>query len=744
MKQKTTQKIIVSILAIFGLAFFISGANAQNPDPEDVFQETEAVLVATVNIYDAKVVSQDNNNFKISFDLSNRENAQPGIKYAVQLIKQENNSQSLVDEKVYSETVSLNADTTVKKEVEYAAPSHLSGKFQLWLISRNENGLTLALGNLGEVTLIGNNQFVEIVNNSCYLKVDGETEDKKYTLRQGVDIINAENLIGVCDVANYYDKQIAVLPRFETYWRTTFGKKVEDNNQPQQAITLNSGEKKTISLTLPKAKTPQAYDAKLTLLENNRPVSNSTVFHYVLRGPSATIQNLRLDKDYYQKGETARISFFWSPSADSFPDSRLGATDNGQMYVNISIKSGENKNCSNDAREKINPQDSTVAFNLPITSECADPKISVSIQDEKGDILDRKEYSLTSRNVPPKAIAKTEPKKEELKSSLLLYGIIFIIVLTIISLILIFIKRRKISSALIFFLIMLGGMFFAGEGARADTYIIYAKNGAGRTNAATLIIDIDKRTYSPNEGIKLDGTGLNDVIGCSNTLNNWAYWKLTAKVNSKSYLLFEKLIPPLASVSGSAWGTVEGKAGNYNAEFTTGGGRKFYIPYSVVCADTSWSPDSLTVCSGTAFTQTSNCGITRTTVGTKPCVNPCALPWGGTIAHNASITAYLASSVPCGSTCASETRVCANGVLSGTYADQSCSVMGCAGCVSPWGTSIVSGGAVTAYQSSSVLCGSTCVSETRFCDDGALRGSYTNQNCTVQTCNNNNWREVTP
>ena len=38
-----------------------------------------------------------------------------------------------------------------------------------------------------------------------------------------------------------------------------------------------------------------------------------------------------------------------------------------------------------------------------------------------------------------------------------------------------------------------------------------------------------------------------------------------------------------------------------------------------VCQDTSWSPDTSTVCSGQSFTQTSNCGNTRAATGTKSC-----------------------------------------------------------------------------------------------------------------------------
>ncbi|WP_173202613.1 Hint domain-containing protein [Sphingopyxis sp. BSNA05] len=172
----------------------------------------------------------------------------------------------------------------------------------------------------------------------------------------------------------------------------------------------------------------------------------------------------------------------------------------------------------------------------------------------------------------------------------------------------------------------------------------------------------------------------------------------------------------------------------------------------------------------------------------------CARPWGGTVAHGASVTAYQTASVSCGNTCASQTRSCSNGTLSGGYTHQSCSVgacsscsldgatvahgasrvfylssrscgqactaidlsrscnngtlsgsstynkkscpaQTCASCTRPWGGTIAHGASLTAYQSSSVACGSSCNSQTRNCNNGSLSGSYTKQSCSVQACN---------
>jgi hypothetical protein len=59
------------------------------------------------------------------------------------------------------------------------------------------------------------------------------------------------------------------------------------------------------------------------------------------------------------------------------------------------------------------------------------------------------------------------------------------------------------------------------------------------------------------------------------------------------------------------------------------------------------------------------------TSGTAPCI----LPWGGTIAHNQSVTAYN-TGASCGG-CAGQTRTCNNGTLSGTYLYSSCNNSNC-------------------------------------------------------------------
>ena len=103
---------------------------------------------------------------------------------------------------------------------------------------------------------------------------------------------------------------------------------------------------------------------------------------------------------------------------------------------------------------------------------------------------------------------------------------------------------------------------------------------------------------------------------------------------------------------------------------------------------------------------------------------------GNTVLHGGSVSAYFASTVPYGNSCSSETRTCVNGTLSGSFSHSSCSVSAGSSC-SFNGNTILSGQSTTAYQSSTVPFGNSCIAETRTCNNGTLSGSYSNSTCTV-------------
>ncbi|MBX9768398.1 MAG: hypothetical protein K2X47_14080, partial [Bdellovibrionales bacterium] len=101
---------------------------------------------------------------------------------------------------------------------------------------------------------------------------------------------------------------------------------------------------------------------------------------------------------------------------------------------------------------------------------------------------------------------------------------------------------------------------------------------------------------------------------------------------------------------------------------------------------------------------------------------------GVTIDENESVTAYLNSSEASGGICQSENRICIGGVLTGTYNFASCGLDAPKSCLFD-GQTLASGSSVLAFLSASVPFGSPCTSQTRICDNGALSGAFGYAHC---------------
>jgi hypothetical protein len=110
----------------------------------------------------------------------------------------------------------------------------------------------------------------------------------------------------------------------------------------------------------------------------------------------------------------------------------------------------------------------------------------------------------------------------------------------------------------------------------------------------------------------------------------------------------------------------------------------------------------------------------------------CGCSFNGTpVNHGDSITAYQTSSVPYGNTCVSQQRTCNAGTLSGSYAFSSCSVDPGSNCAPVDGVTVNHGSSATFYLRPCEDTGNTCSSQSRACTNGSLSGTYSNASCSV-------------
>ena len=144
----------------------------------------------------------------------------------------------------------------------------------------------------------------------------------------------------------------------------------------------------------------------------------------------------------------------------------------------------------------------------------------------------------------------------------------------------------------------------------------------------------------------------------------------------------------------------------------------YSVPYGSTCSSQQRTCSN-GILSGTY--QAASCSV----------VAPSSCAFGtSSVSNGESVTAYELATVPFGSTCQSESRSCTNGVLSGSFEEAACVVAPAATCVFD-GAEVADGTSVTAYVAETVPYGSSCATETRTCSDGTLSGSYEATSCTV-------------
>ncbi|MES3004916.1 MAG: InlB B-repeat-containing protein [Patescibacteria group bacterium] len=238
--------------------------------------------------------------------------------------------------------------------------------------------------------------------------------------------------------------------------------------------------------------------------------------------------------------------------------------------------------------------------------------------------------------------------------------------------------------------------------------------------------------------------------GPSSCGNNWINLSWNAVAGATSYQVYRNgtLIYNGGSLAISDTGLTIGGSYSYTITASNAGGTSpsassgptavanycgCSSPWGTVAHGYSNTAYSESSPAGACSPQTRTCsnGSMSGSYTVTSCTPGCAsTPWGA-VTHGYSNTAYQTSSVPYGSSCASQTRTCSSGTLTGSYTATSCSVEGPASCSSPWGT-VAHGYSNTAYQSSSVPYGSSCAPQTRTCSNGSMSGSYTATSCSVE------------
>lgn len=509
--------VLLSLLGTIASAQSLPEIDNQAQPKADI--QLDAEVVAHVNIFDAVIKSQKDNQFTVEFILANGEGAQADVQNRIRLIEKDKDGlMNIVDEKIYDQVIILGDNSETRQKIEYAAPEYLKGEFELWVEAGNSRGFLLGIASLGKVSLKGTGSSISVIPDSCQVNISGDEE--KYHLNQGVDIAPEEELFLRCELFNDLDQTVNLSSSLATRHRSSFGQPAKGVGLEKQAIVLGGKEKKLVSWKIPKPEIPQAYDCVVTITNDlGKVVTGPIVAHYVLRGESATITSFQLDKNSYLKGEISKILLLWSASADNFPQSRGGGTQIAGPTFDLTIRDGSGKNCVQPIIKKpLDLSDNTVRLALPVILDCPDPKVAVSVTNKDGKILDERVLSFgeKKKEEEKKVSGKTVEKGLSLMDKIVLgsFGLFLAILL---GMIFFRYRKRRVPLAMLG-LFFLSALFLAGEKeAKAESWTVY--NGGGGYTEFT--VNLNKRSYASGETISVSGSSHTAI--CRNEATVRAY-----------------------------------------------------------------------------------------------------------------------------------------------------------------------------------------------------------------------------
>lgn len=443
---------------------------------------TAPVAIAHVNIGSAKIINQVENNFNISFNISNGQGLQTNVKYGIRLLKKEGKTTTLVDEKTYDESFTLPENSNVTKGLVYTAPESLSGTYLLFVTSSNNKGFPFGIVSLGEVKLTAAKNAIEIIPDSCTTVTSSVKEPKK--ISEVVDLFTDEAMKISCSVANKSSVAVSVSPVFETRDRSSYGDiittAVEKFNAP---VSLKPQEKKTILVVVPQVKEIGLYNVSLAFTSGEIK-SNSVSSMYRVGGGSPSIINVSPDADYYAKGENANVVLIWSGQNVSSADVSITKKfDRVCGAINTTLESGKN----------------TIV--VPIKKDCFNPTIKVSLKGADGSVLAQQTVN----------IATTSRTEDKGIFSGVTGTVLIIAILLLLAGLGIYLKRKGLHKTGTIVSILVIGLSIAlvpFSKASANTYpagpsqnLFVTVNLSHDLNSPNQVQDV----YTPGETIVIDG-----------------------------------------------------------------------------------------------------------------------------------------------------------------------------------------------------------------------------------------------
>jgi hypothetical protein len=462
--------------------------------------------VAVVDAGNIKLEDKGNNSYEISFDLMNREGIQPHVEYAIELVQKKEKEEVVVDRKTYDEILNIGNKEIISRTVSYQVPNYLSGKYTLFLEAENNAGLRLAYISAGEINLSGESK-IEVKNDSCQVFFGEKQFDPKNIAQFLQDGFQNPSLR--CAVKNISSGSISVYLKTDIYEESYLGGAAAAKKSDETSLSPN--EEKEFKIDLAQLSEMQGPLVAVAVFSGDSQISKNFYYPFKNSGKASLFYNVRLDKDYYEKNETAKIT------ADLRPAYPKGS------IISVSITEENEMNCleAKNNEENLN-ETGRMELSEKIIRNCFNPTLLVSIKDKNGNILDQEKYSVESRSQEAKdAVKKAGESSRKIKITIL----VFLGLIVLIKLFLAIynkVKYRNFNMPLLLFFLTVGFLIFS-HGASAATYVLPDTGYAGAVMGTSFTVTLND-PIPPREGNTTFYVPDDNLTFSASVTGNNIYW----------------------------------------------------------------------------------------------------------------------------------------------------------------------------------------------------------------------------
>lgn len=336
--------------------------------PSALFGASEAPEVVI-----EKVAGTENENkISVTFTLRNDDDVEPGVTYALLLMRASDGERVRVDEVSSDTVITLGKSETYTDTLVYPLDGTRDGTYELVLQVRSKTGYVYTSSVVDTLTLNHTARTPLVIREDSCASLEGAP------LR---GVLPGGQVEIQCDVRFDGTGALTASPQVSLTRDTEGGRQVQSKVSNTSLLSIKSGEQKKSTIAFEAPKAPGIYTAHIRYGTK----SNSILYRFQVGMDAYAINSVSLDQNVYEKGDSAHVTVH----AD-------GAKEGGKSVV-VNLLDAQGIPCS---KPSAAPWISNLTMvSAPIIAACENPRVVVTLGDQVAGILANTQFVVEVKKV---------------------------------------------------------------------------------------------------------------------------------------------------------------------------------------------------------------------------------------------------------------------------------------------------------------------------------------------------------